>query len=153
VSRIVYGDDDDGGMPAGLWHATLKRALKSKRGQAVLREVEAALVALPRKRLIDAEGAIEGDVCVLGALDWHRRVRKGAEPQEALVAVEREDIYDLYDPFSAADHLGIARTIAWELMERNDERYGLVEPEERYELLLRDVRVMIGAGEGNTDAC
>lgn len=48
---------------SGLWRANVRRALAGKRGQAALRELRAALDALPEKRLI------EGALCTVGLAD------------------------------------------------------------------------------------
>lgn len=48
---------------SGLWRANVKRALAGKRGQAALRDLRDALLALPEKRLI------EGALCTVGLQD------------------------------------------------------------------------------------
>lgn len=58
-----YEPRDDGKNTAGLWHANLTRALKSKRGRAALTDLRDALLALPEKRLI------EGALCTVGLSD------------------------------------------------------------------------------------
>jgi hypothetical protein len=54
---------EDGKNTAGLWRANVKRALAGKRGQAALRDLRDALLALPEKRLI------EGALCTVGLRD------------------------------------------------------------------------------------
>jgi hypothetical protein len=52
----------------GLWHGCVLSAIRGRRGQRLLRELLAALDALPVKRLIAGEFVDgDGDVCVLGA--------------------------------------------------------------------------------------
>jgi hypothetical protein len=53
MSRIMEGDCDDNAsfLRACAFMANQKRALKGKKGRAVLKELEEALVAMPVKRL------------------------------------------------------------------------------------------------------
>lgn len=68
MSRFGDGDDyepivgRDGKVKSvdGLWRANLERHLRSPRGQALLRDVREALLALPEHRLI------EGALCTVG---------------------------------------------------------------------------------------
>lgn len=57
MSRSGYSDDDDddGGSRLNLWRGAVERAIKGKRGQAFLRELGAALDAMPDKRLTTGE--------------------------------------------------------------------------------------------------
>lgn len=66
--RFSYGECDDW-LAAGRWMGAVKSAINGKRGQAALRALEAALVALPTKRLISGRIVKDGDVCALGALE------------------------------------------------------------------------------------
>src|SRR6185369_15483645 len=67
--RISYSDEEEVPGQFALWQANCRRSLQGKAGQAALRELEVALLALPDKRLI-AHKMIdaEGDVCAIGAL-------------------------------------------------------------------------------------
>lgn len=144
MSRITYYDDwGDGYYTVGLWNGTVKSALNGRRGQAVLREIEAALLALPRKRLVENAGGDGETVCVLGALDWHRKVQQGVPVDEAMRAVGEESEDTLYEPHVAAEHLNLTYPLAFTLMEENDEMTMHLSPEERYEAVLAYVRKMI----------
>ena len=146
MSRITYYDDwEDGYYTVGLWNGTVKSALNGQRGQAVLREIEAALLALPRKRLVENAGGDGETVCVLGALDWHRRVRKGTDADEAMRAVGEESEDTLFEPQVPAEHLGLTYPLAFRLMEENDEMTIQMSPEERYAAVLAYVRGRIRA--------
>ena len=98
MSRSDYSDDCEN---LGLWRGAVYRATTGYRGQAFLVRLRAALDALPTKRLItDAIKDGSGDVCALGALD--------ATVQE-------------YDATHLAEHFGIARALAAEIVFMNDE--------------------------------
>lgn len=171
MSRIVENDDWDdvrAVLNYGRWERNTKATVKSKRGQATLRELEAALLALPVPRLhadtfCDVGGA-EPKVCVLGAYALYKgassdvpedfnpppRPPSWSDNTEAFKAAW-ERWYDWNDdrPIAdeqarwAADHLGIAFTLAWNLIEKNDEEYGNASPEQRYERFLTWIRARI----------
>lgn len=156
--RISYSDEEDVPGQFALWQANCTRSLKGKKGQAALRELEAALLALPDKRLI-AEKLIDsdGEVCALGALAKY----KG----HALVAAkpEDEDEYDEIDLDGEMEEfgveLGVPRLVAWKIVERNDVvidgHYDYstgprgvwvpATPEERYEKILAWVQRQLAA--------
>lgn len=56
----TIGSDGKVKDTSGLWRSNVKRALAGKRGQAALRDLRDALLALPEKRLI------EGALCTVG---------------------------------------------------------------------------------------
>ncbi len=116
MSRSGYSDDSE--MPLALWEGAVRRATTGYRGQHLLKKLLAALDAMPVKRLItDALRDEAGEVCALGALD---PTAKG------------------YDAEDLADHFGIARSLAAEIVYQNDEwsatwRSGIGEtPEQRW---------------------
>jgi hypothetical protein len=112
VSRY-YDDDGDGeDFPNQyeFWRANHERALKGKRGRQALRDLRDALLALPEKKLIEgalctmnaerrlADGCISDElaadlaekgegVCAIGAFLWHRKVKAGMDPAEAVERV------------------------------------------------------------------
>lgn len=67
MSRFDYFEFTEEGIPAGLWDQMVSRALAGKKGQAVLAQLEAALLALPEKKLVFEFLASEGSVCAVGA--------------------------------------------------------------------------------------
>lgn len=98
MSRSGYSDDGDN---RGLWRGAVRRATTGYRGQHLLRKLGDALDAMPTKRLItDAIKNEAGEVCALGALD---------------------STVDAYDAEVLAEHFGIARALAAEIVYRNDE--------------------------------
>lgn len=155
-----YSDDDyDPEYPnAGyLWQKRIELALAGRRGKKALADLKAALEALPEKRLI--EGAlctVGGDragkyglpedliaqgpgVCAMGAYLWHQKVKAGMDPAAAFESLptlddESSSIHETADAGVAA---GLVYSLAWEIAYTNDERFGSLSPEERYERFVR----------------
>src|SRR3990167_8566471 len=108
MGRGTYNEDDQWGWIR--WAGAAKKAIYGKRGQSLLRELEAALVAIPEKRLIANKFAtLDGEVCALGALAKARGI--------PLAEMSKwED-----DPETAKKQLGISYTLAWEIIAENDD--------------------------------
>jgi hypothetical protein len=89
VSR--FGDDYDEPFPNAwwLWENSLGRAMSSARGQQALRDLEAALLALPEKKLISGALAMGGQVCAIGAYALHKGVAAGRSREEVMAELER----------------------------------------------------------------
>lgn len=163
--------EGDGLVADGLWFQRVRTSLRGKRGQAILAELEEALLALPTKRLIS--GALAGsrgerlydwqvspdkpvvvptptgDVCLVGALALHRKVKAGKSVQEALVELVDEDDDGPYSTARTGENLGMSWSMAWHLGWVNDEEFRKATPEERYEKALawvRHQRAMPGDG-------
>jgi hypothetical protein len=118
MSRSGYTDDWDGS--GWLWMGAVARAIKGKRGQQMLRELLAALEAMPVKRLIAEELEYEGEVCALGALGRQRGVDMSKIDPE-----DREKV---------AEAFGVAEALAAEIMFMNDEG-GPCDPEARWHFM------------------
>jgi hypothetical protein len=98
----------------------VNRAIWGKRGQKLLRDLLAALDALPRKRLIAEEFENEaGEVCALGALGRERGVN--------LATLE-----DPYDRDVLARVFDVAPALANEIQYINDEWIVAKSPEDRW---------------------
>lgn len=140
MSRIEYYDCDN---PAALlWDCTLQRAVSGKRGQTFLKELEAALVTLPSKRLIANDLCDSlGDVCAVGALIQKRAFAAGATLEQFI----EENKYGDSDPEVLKTRLGAAFTLVWSVVEANDESCYECTPEERYQKMLGWVRERITA--------
>jgi hypothetical protein len=115
--RINYSDEEDFSGQFGLWQANCDRSLRGKKGVAVLRELEAALVALPQKRLIDQAVAKHGDVCAVGALMADRLVKRGKSRHEALAELAESNEGDTA---ALAEADGVPHLVAWKLVAMND---------------------------------
>ncbi len=144
--RLNCSDEEDWPGQFELWQANCGRSLKGKAGQRALREFEAALLALPTKRLIHGRLTDDdGGVCAIGCYAKH----KGVDLSQ-------------YDPEDETPAVGVAagmpRLVAWEVVALNDihfktvweitspygrERYRDMTPEERYEKVLAWVRAQL----------
>jgi hypothetical protein len=152
MTRISYSEEEPWQGAFELFRANTDRQLAGRKGQATLRELEAALLALPEKRLISNAIACGDEVCAVGALLVARRVAKGEDRDEVLARyqrVEPEDDewgdYDAYDGYedpteTIAAAEGVPRLVAWRLAELNDMLLEDCTPEERYTRVLDWVR-------------
>jgi hypothetical protein len=105
MSRAGY-DDDCGGWDLIRWRGAVASAIRGQRGQAFLREMLAALDALPEKRLESSVLVSKTGCCAMGA-----------------VAVARGMDTDKIDPFEREDvatAFGIAEAMAAEIAYEND---------------------------------
>ena len=113
MSRSGYSDDCEN---LGLWRGAVQRAIDGKRGQAFLREMAAALDAMPVKELVADDVVRDSEhVCAMGAVIVARKLD-----------VSKVDIYDADD---TANMLGIAGALAKEIAYENDECGGHIEIE------------------------
>ncbi|KVN91186.1 hypothetical protein [Burkholderia ubonensis] len=107
MSRSGYSDDC-GGWPLIRWRGAVNAAIKGARGQAFLRELAAALDAMPEKRLIANElRSADGEFCTLGVLG-------------AVRGIEMSKL-DPDDRDSVAAAFGIAPALAAEIVFENDD--------------------------------
>jgi hypothetical protein len=116
MSRSGYSEDCEN---LNLYRGSVERAIKGKRGQSFLREMAAALDAMPVKELIaDDVVSDDGRVCAIGSV----ALARGTD-------ISRLDIHD---GDQVAARFGIARSLACEIEYENDE-YGAPEtPAERW---------------------
>lgn len=119
MSRSGYSSDIDNWQLI-KWGGWVASAIKGKRGQAFLRELIAALDAMPEKRLIDGDLVSEdgADVCALGALG-------------KLKGIDMSGL-DTYDHEGLGAAFGIAYQLAAEVMFINDDEYRHLDPEGRW---------------------
>lgn len=111
MSRSGYSDDLDD-LALGRWRAQLASAIRGKRGQAFLRDLLAALDAMPEKRLVRQEFEADGEVCTLGCIARARGID-----------MSKFDPEDDYVGHEIGPALGIAHQLAREIMYENDEFY------------------------------
>lgn len=143
--RIGYSESEDYPGQFELWQANCQRSLQGRKGQAALRELETALLALPVKRLIaeEVENA-DGEVCTIGALAKFR----GLITDEMKAQGE-------YDMEGVGVKLGIPRMVAWKIVEVTDIQlpdsfhyYNTpVSPEYRYQKVLAWVQSQIQSAD------
>jgi len=144
MSRFDDSDEEDFPNQGELYAQATKNAVNGKKGQAVLRELEAALLAMPVKRLTTSFLAFEGDVCALGALAVHRKIAKGVSRSDAIDELECRGATASTSVSFAEHELKIVGSLAAEIAYTNDERVdSCATPEERYEEVLHWVRKQI----------
>ena len=108
MSRSGYIEDDgEDTLAHGRWRGAVASAIRGKNGQAFLKELLAALEAMPRKELISQELKVEGQFCALGVLGDKRGV-----PLESL---------DPEDYEAVASAFQINEKIVQEIVYLNDE--------------------------------
>jgi hypothetical protein len=106
MSRSGYSDDCDE-WAVIRWRGAVTSAIRGTRGQAFLKELLAALEAMPKKELIMDALVQQGEVCALGALGQAR----GMEMTEL----------DDDDPAQIAEAFQVAPALVQEIMFENDE--------------------------------
>ena len=107
MSRSGYSEDLDE-WDLIRWRGAVAKAIRGKRGQAFLREMLAALDAMPEKRLIAAELVTEtGEVCAMGAVCRAR-------------GLDVSDL-DADDYSSVAPRVGLAEAMVREIACENDD--------------------------------
>ena len=112
MSRSGYCDDygDDDPLALGRYRAQVASAIRGRRGQALLRELLAALDAMLDKQLVAGELEADGQFCALGVVGHARGLN--------LASLDTYDVESLGGTFNIADQL--AREIMWV----NDEYIG-----------------------------
>lgn len=132
MSRSGYSDDHEQ-WDLIRWRGAVKSATRGRKGQAFLKEMLAALDALPEKRLIDWELQDEYDpntVCAIGSVGRSR-------------GMDMSNI-DIENHENVAAEFGIAHALACEIMYENDEGGPYKEtPEARYARMRRWIESQI----------
>jgi hypothetical protein len=130
MSRHGYCDDCDDDLAFGRWRGRVASAIRGKRGQAFLRELRDALESMPEKVLISEQlVTADGECCAIGAVALARGC----------------DVSDL-DPEEAdrvAERFGIAEVLVREIVYWNDDDYGDVTPEARWQRMRKWVENQI----------
>lgn len=168
MSRIndSYEPEDTADILRGYaFEGNMRRALQGKKGQKFLRELEAALLSLPEKKLCEGSLAgfkiqydpdpewsshkekfmATGQVCALGAVAIARETAKGRKREDVLQALaddEDPDEPEWSKTKETAHYLKICHPLAFAIIERNDECTARNDGE-RYELVLAWVRRQI----------
>lgn len=120
MSRSGYSDDCDNEWVAIMWRGAVASAIRGKRGQAFLKEMLAALDAMPEKRLIAHDLVKNGEVCAIGSVG----VRRGVDMAKL----------DPEEPRAIAKAFGIAGALVKEIEYMNDDEWPRNEtPEQRFQ--------------------
>lgn len=132
MSRSGYSDDlDDWALIC--WRGAVTKAIKGKRGQAFLKEMLAAMDAMPEKKLVkSALVTPQGEVCAIGSAVVHR----GVDIAD-LKDLDLEDNWE-YVNHHLAKRLDIAPALVAEIENINDEAWDCMSPitdERRFEIV------------------
>lgn len=107
MSRANYSDDVEDNWQIIIWRGAVASAIRGKRGQAFLKEMLAALDAMPEKRLIASDLEHKGNVCAIGSVG----LRRGVDMSKL----------DPEDSNRIAAEFGIADALVREIEYENDE--------------------------------
>ena len=163
MSRAYESEYDGDGPPPELYARNYEHHLRSSVGKRMLRELEAALLAVPEKRLILGALCRQGEVCAVGAYIVAKRVSRG-EPRESVLreldAHSRKFAsYNPDDPYAEGDYeaaedtvvegkrVGLSKFLGWHISQFQDDDCATATPEERYERVLAEVRRLIAESE------
>lgn len=112
MSRSGYTDDIDDTWQHIMWRGRVASSIRGKRGQAMLRDLLAALDAMPDKRLYPYSFATTGgEYCTLGVLGASR-------------GIKMDDLGDAEEGCNerlVAERFGVAAPLVQEIMWMNDE--------------------------------
>ena len=107
MNRAGYSEDCDDNWQHIMWRGQVASSIRGRRGQAFLKELVAALDAMPQKRLIKNELRSSDGVCAIGSV--------GAARGLNLEALDPDDYNSIAGAF------GIAAPLVRELEYANDE--------------------------------
>lgn len=116
MSRSGYSDNIEH-WDLIRWRGAVASAIRGARGQAFLKEMLAALDAMPEKKLVAGELQKDGNVCAIGAVGRARGIDMGPIDPE--------------DRDTVAGVFGIASALTAEIVYENDEGVWHVETPER----------------------
>lgn len=115
MSRSGYTDDIDNHWHHIMWRGRVASSIRGKRGQAMLRELLAALDAMPDKRLYpNSFATVDGEYCTLGVLGAARGTKMD----------DLGDAEEGCDEGLVAERFGVAAPLVQEIMYMNDEWLG-----------------------------
>lgn len=132
MSRSGYCEDidsDEQQRRANIYRGAVASAFRGRRGQAFLKEMLAALDALPEKALIASELEQDGAVCAIGAVGKSRGID--------MSKMYPEDIENVGAAF------GIAEAMAREIVYENDDEWRVETPEQRYDRMRKWIKDQI----------
>lgn len=119
MTRHGYCDDIDDTLAYGRWRAQVLSAIRGKRGQTFLKELAAAMDAMPVKELIGHELInTNGQCCTIGVVCKSR----GLDVSNV----------DIDVPEQVGNLVGIARQLAAEIEYENDDWCSNMSPEDRW---------------------
>ena len=141
--RVSYTEDEEFPGHFGLWLANCDRSIQGGKGQAALREMEKALLAMPAKRIArDILVEPTGEVCAIGSLMVQKRVDAGMSREDAVAACSKAVPYETEEK---GVEVGLPRLVAWSVAVENDSDPWNQDtsPEQRYGRMLEWVQKRI----------
>jgi hypothetical protein len=112
MSRSGYTDDIDDTWRHIMWRGRVASSIRGKRGQALLRDLLAALDAMPDKKLYpNSFSTASGEYCTLGVLGAARGTKMD----------DLGDAEEGCDERLVAERFGVAAPLVQEIMYMNDE--------------------------------
>lgn len=128
MSRSNYSEDYDEEFAnaLALYRSSVDQAINGKRGQAFLKELLAALEAMPDKRLISGDLQLDTGVCAIGSVGLSRGIDMTKMDPE--------------DDRSVGKVFGIAPCMVREIVYENDEGLSYRQTEETPENRWRRMR-------------
>ncbi len=121
MGRSGYSEDYDDNGTGCLYRGAVESAIRGRRGQAFLKEMLAAMDALPEKKLIAGDLVNDDGACAIGSV----AIKRGVD----VSAIEPEDAETIAKTF------GIAPSLAREIEFENDDDFGFTgneTPEQRF---------------------
>jgi hypothetical protein len=173
MSRSGYSDDCEDVLAWGRWRGRVASAIRGKRGQAFLKELLAALDALPEKRLVANDLKVTGYGDQYGSAyygDWGDPLIVGGDELVdirgntkcigdvcalgALGVARNLDMskVDPEDSDSVAGLFDIVHPLACEIMFENDEQYPLETPEMRFARMRKWIASLISNASATADS-
>jgi len=126
MSRSGYSDDIDNYWQIIRWRGAVASALRGRRGQAFLRELIAALDALPLSRLVANTLTASPELDVIGASEYCALGAVGRRRAMDMTSIDPDDHE------SVAVAFDVAHAMACEIMWLNDEGSWRETPEQRW---------------------
>lgn len=151
MSRLNWNecDSQEAIRNAALWSGRWTVQRRSKREQALFREMEAVLLALPEKKLIGGRLVKDGCGCAGAELLISRAMREGETRESALAqlaGLHAWRVVEYGEPMNdVLEMYGVQNTVAFMLVAENDGGYceKKMTDEQRYEHVLAWVRAQI----------
>lgn len=137
MSRSGYTDDGWGDWHAIMYRGAVKSAIRGKRGQAFLRELLAALEAMPERKLIAGRLERDGCHCTLGVIGAARGIDLKALDAPYDCAPEDVDYIEEADHSKMVEQFGVAAALLREIQYENDEHWLPETDEQRWERMHR----------------
>ena len=122
--RLSYLEDEEYPGQYALWRANCARSMRGRRGQASLRALKDALLALPAKRLIAHKMQDEtGAVCAIGALSRQKGLLSDHDSDNTTVAV--------------GERCGLPHLVSLQVVIQNDVELAQCTEKQRYVHMLK----------------